>query len=124
MILKLLILVFLGLLSVVSPPVFVGILLLVVMSVAVCNFDISVSDITKKLIAPRPARPMKLPCSLLSIGILLPLAFVIAGFAWGTNPHFADQAFETLRMCVAIVLHFCCLMLLVGSMYKFVKLVD
>ena len=124
MILKLLILVFLGLLSVVSPPVFIGIVTVVVASVMVCNFDISISKLNERLAARRLARKMKVPCNFLAIGILFPLAFALLGFAWDSDSQFAVQTYEVLRMCTAIVLHFCSLMILVGSMYKFVKLVD
>jgi hypothetical protein len=124
MISKLLILVFLGLLSVVSPPVFIGIVLLVVISVSVCNIDISMEKISKALSAQRSARPLKLPCNFLVIGLLFTGIFSLIGFIWGGNPHIADEALEMVRMSVVIGLHFISLMLLVGSMYKFVKLVD
>lgn len=124
MILKLLILVFLGLLSVVSPPVFIGIVMVVVASVMVCNFDISISKFNERLVARRFVRSIKMPCNFLAIGMLFPIAFALLGFTWESNPQFAAQTFEVLRLCTAVVLHFCALMLLVGSMYKFVKLVD
>lgn len=124
MILKFFILAFLGLLSTVSPPVFAGIVLVALISMTIYNFDASLVKFSKTLAKKTVAKPRKIPCSFLAIGLLFAGAFSLIGFAWGANPSYAEDTLETLRMCASIGLHLGSLMIMVCSMSKFVKLVD
>ncbi|MDZ4832706.1 MAG: hypothetical protein SGJ27_02780 [Candidatus Melainabacteria bacterium] len=124
MFLKFLILGFLGLLSVVSPPVFAGIILLCLVSVTVCNLEITFEKFSKSVARQYRAKPFKIPCNFLAIGMLLIGAFTMAGVAWGENPHFAEDTLSVVGTLMFIGLQFASLMILVASMGKFVKLVD
>ncbi len=124
MILKCLLLLIFGLLSVVSPPVFVGSITLFIVFSTIFSVETALEKIGNSLAKHRFAKMEKPPCNLLVLGILCSGFLALTGLAWGFEAQVSNNILEVLRSCTTIAMYFCSLLLMVGMMYKFVKLVD
>jgi hypothetical protein len=113
------------LLTLASPPVFAGVLLVLVVAASICNLDIALEKWGREA---RQAQPMsmkfKMSSNICVVGTVMAVFFAVAGAVWNNVPVIPPSALHGIVSCCSIALHFGAIFLFIGSMYTFVKLVD
>lgn len=113
------------LLTLASPPVFAGVLMVLLVAALICNLDIALEKWGRQVRnnQPKPWK-FKLTSNLCVVGLVMAIGFAVMGALWGNAPVVTPYTLHCLEMCLSIAMHFCALFLFVGSMCTFVKLVD
>ena len=117
------------LLTVLSPPAFVGLLYVLLISKLICDLDVYLAragESAAQHIAQKPLRlpNIHMPGKLPVIGLALFAICSLLGLLWGMNPQFLQQFIAGLSLQFSIVLHFLCLVLFVGAFYSFISLAE
>lgn len=115
------------LMSMATPPVFAGVLMVCLVAAAICNLDIALERWGRQLSEnpPTASTGIKLPSNICVIGLLLTVVFTVLGAFWGAEPiQVSPQQIHMWMTCGTIGLHICALFVFIGSMCSFVKLVD
>jgi len=113
------------LLTLASPPVFAGVLVVLVVAASICNLDIALEKWGREVrqAGPQPMK-FKMTSNLCVVGAVLAVVFAAAGALWNNVPVISPSTVHGLVSCCSILMHFGAIFLFVGSMYTFVKLVD
>lgn len=113
------------LLTVASPPVFAGALMVILVAAAICNLDIALEKWGRQVRQTHTTPwKFKISSNICVVGLIMAIGFAAMGAMWDTAPVVSPYTLHCLEMCLSIAMHFGALFLFVGSMCTFVKLVD